>query len=129
MARPEHKPTPALRKKVSIAAGGGMSHEKIALAIGIDRKTLEKHYALEISVGATQRRLEVIEAMHKEAVGGNVAAQKAFLSITPKSETTQPHQEGEPRTNGKKEQANEDAKTAAAGTAWNELLPDHSRQH
>jgi AcrR family transcriptional regulator len=98
-----------------------MSHEEIALALGISRPTLYKYFAEELSVGAYQRRAEVIDAMHKAAVAGNVAAQRAYVSMSPQA-AVPPQDEKEPKL-GKKEQANADAATAALGTDWHELLP------
>lgn len=120
MARPPFQPTDDQRKTVSIAAGSGeMSHEEIAIGLGIDRKTLEKHFEAELSEGAYKRRLEVLEAMHGAALKGNVAAQKAYLAATPAAAPT-PEKSVQA---GKKEQAKADAASAAEGTDWHDLLP------
>lgn len=118
--RPAFKPTPAQRRKVSIAAGAGMAHEEIALGLGIARNTLEKYFEEELSVGAYSRRLEVLDAMHRTAVKGNVAAQKAYVALTP-AVAAPPVPVEAPK--GKKEQAQADAVTAADGTDWDDLLP------
>lgn len=115
--RPPFKPTPAQRRKVAIAAAGGMAHEEIAVALGICRNTLTKHFEKELSVGAHQKRMDVLEAMARAALKGNVAAAKAFLANTPGLAAPPV----EPPV-GKKEQANLDAKTAAAGTEWDDLI-------
>lgn len=117
--RPAFKPTAAQRRKVSVAAGAGMSHEEIALGLGIARNTLEKHFEQELSVGAYSRRLEVLDAMHRTAVKGNVAAQKAYVALTP-AMAAPPAEPEKPK--GKKEQAEADATTAARGTDWDDLL-------
>lgn len=115
-----------MRRNVSICAGGGMAHQDIAVALGISRNTLEKHFEAELSVGASQRRMEVLAAMHRAAKGGNVTAQKAYIAMTP-TPSVPPVPEPEVGTKapklGKKEQADADAKTAAVGTEWGDLLP------
>lgn len=118
--RPAHKPTPVIRRKVTNAAAGGMAHEEIAIALGICRNTLEKHYEKELSTGALNRRAEVLDAMARTALKGNVAAQKAFLALTPTLAAPPVEQE---KPKGKKEQQQADAVTAASGTEWEELLP------
>ena len=115
--RPAFKPTPIQRRKVTNAAAGGMSHEEIAVALGIARNTLEKHFGTELSSGALNRRMEVLDAMARTALKGNVSAQKSFLAMTP---TLAAPPAEEPK--GKKAQAQADAVTAANGTDWNDLL-------
>jgi hypothetical protein len=102
-----------------------MAHEEIALALGIARNTLEKHFELELSTGAHQRRMEVLVAQFRAAKKGNVAAQKAFLQNSP-ALAAPPPPEAEAAARkpalGKKEQAQADAQTAGAGTEWADLL-------
>lgn len=144
--RPEHVPTAALRRKVSIAAGGGMLHEEIAMALGISRDTLRKYYRHELSVEAQRRRLEVLEAVYKTAQAkGTSAAAKTYLANVPEFEappaaegeepaaappapTTAPAPAPRPAKLGKKDQAALDAKTAADGTDWDGLLPNTTLQ-
>lgn len=127
--RPEYAPTKAQRDRVAIAAGGGMAHEEIALGLGISRTTLLKHFRLELSVGAYEKRLEVLQAMFKSAKGGNVAAQKAYVGLTPALSAPPAEAEQAEKTpaKGKKEQAKEDAVTAQVGTEWGDLLPGAGR--
>lgn len=146
--RPEHAPTAALRRKVSIAAGGGMTHEDIATALGISRETLRKHYRQELSIEAQKRRMEVLEAVFTTAKKkGTSAAARTYLGSTPEFEAP-PLPEGEqppaqppaaapvatpapaarPTKLGKKEQAVVDAAGAAEGTEWADLLPKPGTQ-
>ncbi len=129
MARPAFKPTNALRRRVSIAAGAGMSHQDIAIGLGISRPTLEKHFMTEISVGANARRLEILEVMHKTAKKGNVAAQKAFLAMTPQLAAPPAGIDGadDAQPKGKKAAALAAAATAGQGTAWGDLLDDPNK--
>lgn len=109
-----------------------MPHEDMALALGIARNTLEKHFALELTTVAYQRRMDVLNAQYRSAKKGNVAAQKAFLQNTPplavpplpKGDQVPPAgpKKKEPAL-GKKEQADVDARGAAEGTTWGSLLP------
>lgn len=107
-----------MRRDVSIAAGAGISHEEIALGMGIAKMTLQKHFAFELTTGAYQRRQEVLNAMFRAAKKGNVAAQKAYAALTPKAAA--PPQD--PKPDGKKAQAAADAVTAQSGTEWESLL-------
>lgn len=116
-----------MRNAVAAAAGGGMAHEDMAVALGIARNTLEKHFEAELSVGAFKKRMEVLSAMHRAAKGGNVAAQKAYLQLQPKASAPPvPAPAPDAKVSGKKEQANADAKTAAVGSDWESLLPSPS---
>lgn len=116
--RPPFEPTAAQRRQVAISAGGGMSHEDIALALGIARNTLEKHFQGELSVGASKKRLEVLNALYRGAMKGNVAAAKAYLANEPRVAAPPP----KPEPIGKKQQAEVEARTAADGTEWGSLL-------
>lgn len=99
-----------------------MTHEDIALAIGISRPTLDKHYAAELSAGAAARRVEVLESLFRAATKkGSSSAAKAYLAHAP--EVAAPPLE-KPEPQGKKAKANEDAKTAQKDTGWDGLLPD-----
>jgi len=128
--RPSFKPTPNLRQRVAAAAGGGMAHEEIALALGISRNTLEKHFEHELSIGAYAKRMEVVEALRRAAKKGNVAAARLYLQVEPQFAVPpqQPAQPSEPKEAvaaekvGKKEQAELDAGGAHLGTGWEGLL-------
>ena len=142
--RPAHKPNPRTRRDVSIAAGGGMPHEEIAIAMGISTDTLRKYYEDELSVGANIRRMEALKGLHKAAKRGSSSAAKAYLANMPEvvAPPIAPGDPASPRLNdvpapagaaadqaaatpealGKKERANLEAKTAQVGTDWSELL-------
>jgi hypothetical protein len=124
MARPEFQVTDELRRRVAIAAGSGtMTHEEIAIGLGISRPTLEKHFVEELAEGAYRKRLEVLEAMHAAALKGNITAQREYLSRSPRASPTRPPEQPEkPEKVGKKEQADRDARTAHEGTEWETLL-------
>lgn len=106
-----------------------MSHEAIAMVLGISRPTLEKHFAHELAGGAFQRRFEALQGLHAAAKKGNVSAVKAYLAATPefvpelpaKSEPAKPAAVAAPL--GKKAAADAAALTAQHGTQWEDLLP------
>jgi hypothetical protein len=121
--RPAYKPTAADRRKVTNAAAGGMSHEEIAIALGICRNTLEKCFEPELSRGALAKRMDYMDALSRTALAGNVAALKTVLALTPSFAAPPLESEaGSTAPKGKKEQANADAVTAAKGTDWADLL-------
>lgn len=117
--RPAFKPTPAQRRMVRNAAATGMSHEEIAVALDIHRHTLEKYFGDELAGGALRRQMEFRDALARAGLKGNVSALKQLLSMTP-TLAAPPVEPQKPL--GKKEQANADAHTAAAGTDWDDLI-------
>ena len=129
--RPAHAPTAATRRQVSIAAGGGMTQEQIAIALGIDRDTLSKHYAAELSAVASARRMEVLGALYLAAKKGSSSAAKAYLANVPEFEPlpavpSKPAAAPAPAPEaklGKKEAADAAAKTSQVGTGWADILP------
>lgn len=118
--RPAFKATAVQRRLVTNAAASGMTHQEISIALGISRNTLEKYFEKEISTAALRRRMEVMDAMARTALKGNVSAQKAFLAQVPTLAAPPVPKE---KPVGKKEQANADAVGAEAGTGWEDLLP------
>ena len=106
-----------------------MSHEEIALGLGIARGTLLSHFDYELTTGAYRKRLDVMQAMQRAAKKGNVAAAKAYMGMTPQvaapplpKEPERPAADQKPEKIGKKEQAQADAVTAHTGTGWEEVL-------
>lgn len=124
-----------MRRRVAVGAAAGMSHEELSIALNISRPTLEKYFEHELSVGAYQKRLDVLDAMYTTARKGNVAAQKAFaaasihLSVPPvpasyegDSQEKKPSPSEPAEKIGKKERQQRDAVGAHVGTEWNDLL-------
>lgn len=124
--RPPFKPTPALRRRVSTAAGAGMSHEDIALALQVSRVTLVKHFSEELTVGACVRRMEVAEAVYKAAKKGNVAAARAYSQMGARAggSSAAASAGGD---EGKKERAQREGAVAQQGTEWESLLQPPNR--
>lgn len=125
MARPEFVPTEEQKRQVEIVAGAGVTHEEIAIGIGISRPTLRKHFAQELTAGAYQRRAKVLDALYTMAAEkGNAAAARVYLTHTPEA-AAPPLEPIEPEKvpEGKKERAQAQAKVAQVGTDWAEILP------
>jgi|SRR6185369_255631 len=127
----DFKPDEEMRRKVAIAAGAGMAHEEIAIGLGIEKALLQERFERELSEGAYAKRMEVLDATHAAALKGNATAQRAYLDHAPKAATPplpKPSADEKPAPIGKKQQANADAKTAACGTDWEDLLPAQPTQ-
>ena len=133
--RPPFKPTPAMRRKVAAAKAGGMSEDAIALALGITRPTLAKHFMAELSTGAAVKKMEAMDALFIAAKKGSVPAIKAVLLLGAAVEPAQP---GAPAGEtpaapaptarlGKKEAQQVAAVGAADGTPWAGVLPGSQR--
>jgi DNA invertase Pin-like site-specific DNA recombinase len=75
------KPTKEQMKRVEMLISSGMSERAIAAALGVDRLTLRKHFEDALLSGRSRRRSEILQALFRSAVGGNVSAQKAFLRL------------------------------------------------
>ena len=69
MARPAHQPDPALRRQVEAMAGYGIPELGIARVIGVDPKTLRKHYRSELDLGHLKANSAVAQSLFKKATG------------------------------------------------------------
>jgi len=69
MARPTHQPLPALRRQVEAMAGYGVPEIDIGRVIGIDPKTLRKHYRDELDQGQVKANAKVAENLYRKATG------------------------------------------------------------
>ena len=67
MARPQHKPDAAIRKQVEAMAGYGVPETDIAGVIGIDPKTLRRHYRTELKFGHVKANAKVAENLYRKA--------------------------------------------------------------
>lgn len=72
--RPSHQPTEETRKLVSMHAAIGTNHETVAAIIGIDDKTLRKHYREELDYAMAQANATVGNALFTKATMGDTAA-------------------------------------------------------
>ncbi|WP_188260714.1 hypothetical protein [Azospirillum tabaci] len=137
MARPEFKPTPAQRRQVSILAAAKVSEVDIAAALDIARGTLRKHFAQELKTGKSKRNAAVIQAIYKQALSGNVSAQRLWVKVAGLDVPSFPNFGDEPeekpvkttkpKSVGKKQAAQEAAVTAGTGTEWGDDLAFNGR--
>jgi hypothetical protein len=67
--RHPHQPTLQQRAEVSALKSFGVPLDDIAAYIGIDRKTLSKHYKAEIDKAQTQANAAVAKFLYKAASG------------------------------------------------------------
>jgi hypothetical protein len=79
MGRRAHKPDPAQRKQVEAMAAYGIPEIDIAAVLGVDPKTLRKHYRDELDLGATKANAQVASYLFNAARNGNVTAQIFWL--------------------------------------------------
>jgi hypothetical protein len=123
--RPGHAPDDRSRQMVEVLSGFGIPQDKIADVIGVDGKTLRKHYAREVQRGAATVEAKLVGNLLKLAGGSDGTALKAImfalqcrfgwsLYAPPPPEPKRPL--------GKKEQLQMEAETAHAGNSWGELL-------
>lgn len=69
-----HEPSDAQRQLVSLHAAIGTPQDQIAQVIGIDKKTLTKHYRDELDTGMTKANARIGKALFDKAVGGDTSA-------------------------------------------------------
>jgi len=74
MPRPQHSPTDASRKLVQLHATIGTQQHVIADILGIDAKTLRKHYREELDQSMAQANAQIGGALFNKAKGGDTAA-------------------------------------------------------
>jgi hypothetical protein len=79
MGRRAHKPDPAQRRQVEAMAAYGIPEADIAGVLGVDPKTLRKHYREELDFGETKANAQVAGFLFNAARNGNVTAQIFWL--------------------------------------------------
>lgn len=66
---PPHEPTQESRAEVKALAAYGISHEQIGQYIGIDPKTLRKHYRADLDEAVTKAHAAVGKYLYSAASG------------------------------------------------------------
>src|SRR4029079_4121673 len=79
MGRRAHKADPAQRRQVEAMAAYGIPETDISRVLGIDPKTLRKHYRGALDLGATKANAQVAGFLFNSARNGNVTAQIFWL--------------------------------------------------
>jgi hypothetical protein len=69
MGRPAHAPDDVSRRQVEALAGYGVPEAEIAGLVGVDAKTLRKHYRHELDHGHTKANAKVAENLYHMALG------------------------------------------------------------
>jgi hypothetical protein len=69
MPRHAHQPDEASRRQVEALAGYGVPETGIADMVGIDPKTLRKHYRHELKIGHTKANSAVAQSLFRKATG------------------------------------------------------------
>ena len=67
MGRRAHRPDDRCRRQVEALAAYGVPEFDIARVVGIDPKTLRKHYRDELDLGATKATAKVAEFLFRKA--------------------------------------------------------------
>lgn len=70
----EHLPTDESRRLVESSSGLGLPHESIAVLVGIDDKTLRKHYRQELDMGKAKANGQIAKTLFSKATAGDTTA-------------------------------------------------------
>ena len=123
--RPEHQPTEYSRNQVKALAAMGATLFEISTVMQLSEPTLRKHYEREIVTGAIEANAKVAQSLYKQATREdkpNVTAGIFWLKARAGWRDGSRGAGDEEETPGKKAIAREEAKTAAVGTPWEDVL-------
>jgi hypothetical protein len=90
MGRRAHQPDAAQRRQVEAMAAYGIPEADIGRVLGIDAKTLRKHYRAELDLGGTKANAQVAGFLFSAAKSGNVTAQIFWLKTRARWKETPP---------------------------------------
>lgn len=76
--RPQHNPTGMTRRMVEILAAEALPQAVICSLVGVDPKTLRRHYREELDRGAAMVEAKLILHLHRIAGGRDGTALKAI---------------------------------------------------
>jgi len=115
--RPAYEPTDKERAQVKMLAAFGVREDDICKLLGISPPTLRKHFPGELELGHIEANAKVAQSLFRMATNPakpNVAAAIFWLKVRAGWK--------DPGAVGAKEQREQDAKTADAGSSWEGLL-------
>ena len=69
MGRPAHEPSSMSRRNVEALAGHGVPEADIVGVVGVNPKTLRKHYRQELRYGHVKANAKVAENLFRKATG------------------------------------------------------------
>ena len=69
-----HEPTEQTRRLVESSSGLGLPHEQIAVLVGIDDKTLRKHYRNELDQGKAKANGQIAKTLFNKAIAGDTTS-------------------------------------------------------
>lgn len=122
--RPAYEPTERDRAQVKALAAMGATMFEISLVMQLSEPTIRKHFHLEITTGSIEANAKVAQSLFRQATHAekpNVTAGIFWLkSRAGWNDGSRAPSDYEPP--GKKAVAQEEAKTAAAGTEWEDVL-------
>ena len=84
MGRRAHRPDPSQRRQVEAMAAYGIPEGDISRVVGVDPKTLRKHYRDELDLGETKANAQIAGFLFNAAKNGNVTAQIFWLKTRAK---------------------------------------------
>ena len=79
MGRPAHSPEPAGRRQVEAMSAYGVPEVDVARVLGIDPKTLRKHYRDELDTGSIKANSRMAENLYRKAMGDGPQAVTATI--------------------------------------------------
>jgi hypothetical protein len=98
MGRRAHQPDAFHRRQVEAMAGYGVPEHAIARVVGIDPKTLRRHYREELDTGQYKATAKVAESLFRKATGdGSQSVTAAIFWLKTRGgwrETPQSHEVG-----------------------------------
>ena len=123
--RPPYEPTERDRAQVKALAAMGATLFEISLVMSLSEPTLRKYFHLEIATGGIEANAKVAQSLFRQATAQdkpNVTAGIFWLKARAGWQDGSRGGSDRDETPGKKAVAQEEAKVAAVGTDWENLL-------